>query len=123
MLLPEHSEQLAVAALPRLVLPPAALGGLHLGLLVVLEGPLLVPAHVPAVQQDLGGGAVLGADVHGQLVVFEEAGGEDQEPPEVLRVQVAAAAEVVTTVQESLKRSKGEVKLQNSKSKPVQRPC
>ena len=106
MLLPEHSEQLAVAALARLVLSPAALGGLHLGLPVVLEGPLLVPAHVPAVQQDLGGSAVLGADVHGQLVVFEQAGGEDQEPPEVLRVQVAAAAEVVTTVQESLVENK-----------------
>ena len=102
MLLPEHGQQLAVAALPRLVLPPGALGRLHLGLLVVIKGPFLVPAHVPAVEQYLGSGAVLGADMHSELVVLQQAGGENQEPPEILRVQVAAAAVVVTTVQECL---------------------
>ena len=102
MLLLEHGEQLAVAALPRLVLSPAALGGLHLGLLVVLKGPLLASAHVPALQKDLGSSAVVGADVHSELVVLQQTGGEDEEPPQVLRVQVAAAAVVVTTVQECL---------------------
>ena len=70
MLLPEHCQKLAVAAFPRLVFSPGALGRLHLGLLVVLKGPLLAPAHVPALQQDLGGGAVLSADVHSELVVL-----------------------------------------------------
>ena len=102
MLLPEHGQKLAVAAFPRLVLSPGALGRLHLGLLVVLKGPLLAPAHVPALQQDLGRGAGVGADVHSELVVLQQAGGEDQEPPEVLRVQVAATAVVVTAVKECL---------------------
>ena len=106
MLLPEHGQQLAVAALPRLVLPPGALGRLHLGLLVVIKGPFLVPAHVPAVEQYLGSGAVLGADMHSELVVLQQAGGENQEPPEILRVQVAAAAVVVTRVKECLVRVK-----------------
>merc|ERR1719341_1624264 len=102
MLLPEHGQKLAVAALPRLVLSPSAFGRLHLRLLVVLKGPLLAPAHVPALQKDLGGSTVVCADVHSELVVLQQTGGEDEEPPQVLRVQVAAAAVVVTTVQECL---------------------
>merc|ERR1719347_539532 len=102
MLLPEHSQKLAVAAFPRLVFSPGALGSLHLRLLVVLKGPLLAPAHVPALQKDLCSGAVVGADVHSELVVLQQTRGEDEEPPQVLRIQVAAAAVVVSTVQESL---------------------
>ena len=102
MFLPEHGQKLAVAALSLLVLSPAALGSLHLGLLVVLKGPLLAPAHVPALQKDLGSGAVVGADVHSELVVLEQTGSEDEEPPQILGVQVAAAAVVVTTVEECL---------------------
>ena len=102
MLLPEHRQKLAVAAFPRLVFSPGALRRLHLGLLVVLKCPLLAPAHVPALQQDLSSSAGVGADVHSELVVLQQTRGEDEEPPEVLRVQVAAAAEVVTTVQECL---------------------
>ena len=106
MLLPEHRQKLAIAAFPRLVFSPGALRRLHLGLLVVLKGPLLAPAHVPALQQDLSSSAGVGADVHSELVVLQQTRGEDEEPPEVLRVQVAAAAEVVTTVQESLVENK-----------------
>jgi len=102
MLLPEHSQKLAVAAFPRLVFSPGALGSLHLRLLVVLKGPLLAPAHVPALQKDLGSSTVVCADVHSELVVLQQTRGEDEEPPQVLRVQVAAAAVVVTTVQECL---------------------
>ena len=102
MLLPEHGQKLAVAAFPRLVFSPGALRSLHLRLLVVFKGPLFIPAHVPALQKDLGGSAVVGADVHSELVILQQTGGEDKEPPKVLRVQVAAAAVVVTTVQECL---------------------
>jgi len=102
MLLPEHGKKLAVAAFSLLVFSPGALGSLHLCLLVVLKGPLLTPAHVPALQKDLGSSAVVGADVHSELVVLQQTRGEDEEPPQVLRIQVAAAAVVVSTVQESL---------------------
>ena len=102
MLLPEHRQKLAIAAFPRLVFSPGALRRLHLGLLVVLKGPLLAPAHVPALQQNLSSSAAVGADVHSELVVLQQTGGEDKEPPEVLRVQVAAATVVVTTVKECL---------------------
>ena len=102
MLFPEHRQKLAVAAFPRLVFSPGALGCLHLRLLVVLKGPLLAPAHVPALQQDLSSSAGVGADVHSELVVLQQTRSEDQEPPEVLRVQVAAATVVVTTIKECL---------------------
>ena len=102
MFLPEHGQKLAVASFPLLVLSPAALGRLHLRLLVVLKGPLLAPAHVPALQKDLCSGAVVGADVHSELVVLQQTRGEYEEPPQVLRVQVAAAAVVVTAVKECL---------------------
>ena len=74
MFLAQHLKQFAFLSLPSFVIfelsLPFLVGG-DLGLLVVLEGPLLVATHVPSVQQHLAGGIVLRHHVHCQLVVLQ----------------------------------------------------
>jgi len=107
VLLPQHSQQLAVGAFPLLVLIPAPRGCIDLGCLVVIEGPLLSPAQVSALQQDLGPSGALRTHVHCQLVILQDAVSVDKEPPEVLGVQVTGTGEVETTVQKCLDDSNG----------------
>ena len=75
MLLSQHLQQLALLPLPGLVileLPLPLLVGGDLCLFVVLEGPVLVPTHVPGVQQDLAGSVILRHHVNRQLVVLQD---------------------------------------------------
>ena len=71
--LSEHGQQLAVHSLPHLVLEELAICSLvcrHLGLLVVIECPLLCPAHVPGLQQDLATHIILRHTMNHHLVVL-----------------------------------------------------
>ena len=74
MFLSQHLEQFAFLSLSSFVIFELSLSflvGGDLGLLVVLEGPLLVTTHVPGVQQHLPGSVVLCHHVDCQLVVLQ----------------------------------------------------
>merc|ERR1711981_898244 len=105
MFLSQHLKQFAFLSFSCFVIFELSLSFLvcgDLGLLVVLEGPILGTTHVPCVQQQLPGSVVLSHHVDRQLVILQQSVSKNKHPPKIPDIESRGGVEVVTTVQEGL---------------------